>query len=90
MAAEQTPESQTPEAQIPDAPAPPVLRVVNPDATPEEIAALVAIFSALGGSQSTPRPPRPEWSAPERMARRTAHTSLTHGLGGWRSSGLPR
>lgn len=68
----------------------PVLRVVNPDATPEEIAALVAIFSALGGSQSTPRLPRPEWSAPERMARHTAHTSLTHGLGGWRSSGLPR
>ncbi|WP_204163562.1 acyl-CoA carboxylase subunit epsilon [Nocardioides gilvus] len=74
-----------------DAPAAPVLRVVNPDATPEEIAALVAIFSALGGGEGqAPRQPRPEWSSPERSARRTANASPVHGLGGWRSSGLPR
>lgn len=71
----------------PAAPAQPVLRVVNPDATPEEIAALVAVFAAMGGGEaSAPKRPRSQWSAPERSARRT----LPHGLGGWRSSGMPR
>lgn len=65
----------------------PLLRVVNPDATPEEVAALVAVFSALGsGGAATPKRKRPEWSAPARMHRRTP----AHGPGGWRSSGLPR
>lgn len=65
----------------------PVLRIVQPDATPEEVAAIVAVFSALGGagSDSAPRP-APEWSAPHRRLRQT----LPHGPGGWRSSGLPR
>lgn len=64
----------------------PVLKIVNPDATPEEIAAIVAVFSAL---QTAPAPePRrtPEWSAHHRKVRRT----LPHGPGGWRSSALPR
>ena len=64
----------------------PLLRVVNPDATEEEIAALVAVFSAMGGGEAPARRPRPQWSAPARMTRRTA----PHGLGGWRTSGLPR
>ena len=65
----------------------PMLTVVNPDATPEEIAALVAVFSALGGGapDRTPRP-APEWSRPARRLRQP----LAHGAGGWRSSGLPR
>lgn len=64
----------------------PLLRIINADATPEEVAAIVAVFSAL---QSTPAPePRrtPEWSAHHRKVRRT----LPHGPGGWRSSSLPR
>ena len=64
----------------------PVLRIVNADATPEEVAAIVAVFSAL---QTAPAPaPRrtPEWSAHHRKVRRT----LPHGPGGWRSSALPR
>jgi hypothetical protein len=66
----------------------PLLRVVNPDATPEEVAALVAVFAALGsGGGEAPRRRRtPEWSAPHRGVRRT-HLS---GPGGWRASGLPR
>ena len=37
-------------------PAAPVLRVLTPDATPEQVAALVAVFSALGsGSVPAPR-----------------------------------
>ena len=65
----------------------PLLRVVNPDATPEEIAALVAVFSALGSAGGdAPRTPRPAWSNPARSVRRTHR----HGDGAWRASGLPR
>jgi hypothetical protein len=64
----------------------PILRVVNPDATPEEVAAIVAVLSALGGAAPAPRRPVRAWSAPERQVRRT----LPHGRGGWRASGLPR
>ncbi|WP_134740850.1 acyl-CoA carboxylase subunit epsilon [Nocardioides sp. 503] len=68
------------------APARPLLRVVGSDATPEEIAALVAVLSALGGD-APPAPRRTsEWSAPHRSLRRT----FPHGPGAWRSSGLPR
>lgn len=68
----------------PDAP---LLKVVNPDATPEEIAALVVVLSALGSaSRETPKRPRRAWSDPARGLRRT-HRS---GDGGWRASGLPR
>ena len=64
----------------------PFLRVVNPDATPEEIAAVVAVFSALGGGAPAPAPPRSEWADPARRMR--GH--LAHGSGSWRASGLPR
>ena len=65
----------------------PLLRVVNADATPEEVAALVAVFSALGSAGAeAPRRPRPAWSAPRRLVRST----LPHGPGGWRASTLPR
>ena len=65
----------------------PLLRVVNADATPEEVAALVAVFSALGsaGSEAPPRPVA-EWNAPRRLVR----ASYAPGPGGWRASGLPR
>ena len=68
-------------------PSSPLLRVVNGDATPEEVAALVAVFArSLGGARAE-RPRRtPEWSAHHRKVRRT----LPHGPGGWRSSALPR
>jgi hypothetical protein len=67
-------------------PQPPVLRVVNPDATPEEIAAIVAVFSAMGSAAAAPAKPVPAWAARHR-AMRPAHP---HGRGGWRASGLPR
>lgn len=79
MAAEET-------TGTPATPASPVLRVVNPDATHHEVAAIVAVLSAMGGQAPAPRRPRSQWSAPERSARRT----LPHGVGGWRASGLPR
>jgi hypothetical protein len=64
----------------------PMLRVVNPDATPEEIAAIVAVFSAMGGAAAAPRKPVAAWAAA--AARMRPHHP--HGRGGWRASGLPR
>ena len=64
----------------------PLLRVVRGDATPEEVAALVAVVASLGGQGEPPRRRTPEWSAHHRKLRR----SLPHGRGGWRSSALPR
>jgi acyl-CoA carboxylase epsilon subunit len=64
----------------------PLLRVIKGDATPEEVAALVAVVAALGSGDEPPRPRTPEWSAHHRKTR----VSLPHGPGGWRSSTLPR
>ena len=76
-------ENETAEAT----PQQPLLRVVNPDATPEQIAALVAVFAAIGSGESAPVKKRPsEWSANARAVRRT----YPHGLGGWKASSLPR
>jgi len=68
------------------APTQPVLRVVNPDATPEEIAALVAVFSALGSGAAPASKPVPRWAASSARMR----VSHPHGPGGWRASSLPR
>ncbi|MBF4161825.1 acyl-CoA carboxylase subunit epsilon [Nocardioides acrostichi] len=68
----------------------PLLRVLNPDATPEEIAAVVAVFASLGGGAPAPEPVRSEWSHPRRLHRTTHATGLPQGRGGWRASGLPR
>jgi Acyl-CoA carboxylase epsilon subunit len=64
----------------------PLLRVLNADATPEEIAALVAVFASLGGGEQPSKRRPPAWSAHRRKVR----TTHPHGPGGWRSSGLPR
>ena len=66
-------------------PTKPFLRVVRGDATPEEVAALVAVLGSLGAPAPAKRKRPPEWSAPHRLVRRTP----PHGPGGWRSSGLP-
>ena len=71
-------------AGTPDAP---LLRIVNPDVTPEEIAALVAVLSTLGSDERSSASRRtPEWSQPARRLR----GPVAHGPGGWRASGLPR
>ena len=64
----------------------PALRIITPETTPEEVAAIVAVLSSLGTSAPAPKRRTPEWSAHHRAMRRT----LPHGPGGWRSSGLPR
>ena len=65
----------------------PLLRIINGDATAEEVAAVVAVFAALGSAAGeSPRRRTPEWSA----RHRTVRVTLPHGPGGWRSSSLPR
>jgi hypothetical protein len=63
----------------------PDLRIVNPDATPEEIAAIVAVFAALGSAAEPAKKPVPAWASNHRKLR-PAHP---HGRAGWRASGLP-
>ena len=73
-------------ADVTDEQETPILRVVNADATAEEIAALVAVFSSLGSAGGeAPDRPRSTWSHPARGVRRTHR----HGPGAWRASGLP-
>jgi hypothetical protein len=64
----------------------PVLTVITPDTTPEEIAALVAVLSALGREAEPTRRRRTEWNSPYRQVR----PFYSHGPGGWRSSALPK
>ena len=66
----------------------PLLRVVRGDATPEEIAALVAVLAGRGGEGEAPAPPRSvenTWSDRSRLLRRP----LATGPGAWRASSLP-
>lgn len=64
----------------------PLLRVVNADATEEEVAALVAVFASLGSTAEPPARRTPEWQS----ARRRMRPPLAPGPAGWRASGLPR
>ena len=61
----------------------PILRIVNPDATPEEVAALVAVFASLGAPAPTVPRARSVWARPQ------LHPTIHHGQGAWRASGLP-
>jgi hypothetical protein len=68
----------------------PTLRVVHGDATPEEIAALVAVLAAAGGGEdgggggeSGGR--RSRWADPASRVR----PAVAHGPGAWRTSALP-
>ena len=81
----------------PDAPAGPRLRLVRGDASPEELAALVAVLAAAGGEAEDTDPGDPHslavgrkiqsrWSSPRRMVR----TTPPHGQGAWRASARSR
>ncbi|GAA0959186.1 acyl-CoA carboxylase subunit epsilon [Actinocorallia libanotica] len=64
----------------------PFLQVVKGDATPEEIAALVAVLSARPSGAAAPEARRPSaWTDRSRLARRP----LRSGPGAWRASALP-
>jgi len=81
---EPQPEGVSPEPQPKNDP--PLLRILTPGATDEEVAALVAVVSAMAGAgEGGPKPSTPEWSAHQRKLR----PSYRPGPGGWRSSGMP-
>jgi hypothetical protein len=61
-----------------------MLQVVRGDATPEEIAALVAVLTRRGSVEATAPLPRSLWSRP------VLRTALHPGPGAWRASSLPR
>jgi acyl-CoA carboxylase epsilon subunit len=64
----------------------PVLRVIRGDASPEEIAALVAVLlSRPAGAEPTPRQAPSAWADRSRLLRRPLHP----GPGRWRRSALP-
>jgi hypothetical protein len=63
----------------------PVLRIVRGDATPEELAALVAVLSARsGGAAPAPEPVRSAWGRPGSGM----HGHLTTHVGAWKESGF--
>ncbi len=60
-------------------------RVVRGDATPEELAAVVALLMARSGVATAPPPPtRSLWALPQ------LRSPLSHNPEAWRASGLPR
>ena len=61
------------------------LRVIRGDATPEELAAVVALLTAASsGGAAAPEPEvRSLWAAPQLRG------ALHAGPGAWRASGLP-
>jgi Acyl-CoA carboxylase epsilon subunit len=64
----------------------PSLRVVRGEATPEEIAALVAVLMSRSGEEpGAPGPVRSAWSDRVRQLRVPLHP----GPGAWRRSALP-
>jgi hypothetical protein len=77
-------EARTPTAPDEAAVERPVLRVVHgtPDAT--ELAALVAVVTAMGSVDDGAEPPRSSWSAPHRLVRQPMP------FGGWRAAFAPR
>ncbi|MDN5743692.1 MAG: acyl-CoA carboxylase subunit epsilon [Nocardioidaceae bacterium] len=83
-------EEKSAEEKVAEAPRPPVLTIITPETTAEEIAALTAVFAAVGGGTGAPEPPRSEWANPSRAARTTPGRTFPHGKGAWRASGLPR
>jgi hypothetical protein len=67
----------------------PVLRIVRGDATPEEVAALVAVLASRRPAAPVPPTatrPRSAWSDRSRLLR----APLSPAPGAWRRSALPR
>jgi hypothetical protein len=68
------------------APDRPPMRLVRGDATPEEVAALLAVLSAASGGDEVPAPRHTSrWASRERAVRRP----LSPGRGAWRASSWP-
>jgi hypothetical protein len=65
----------------------PTLRIVRGDATPEEMAAIVAVLASRRVVAAAPAPSaRSAWADRSALLRRP----LPHGPAAWRASALPR
>ena len=62
----------------------PLLKVIDHNATPEEVAAIVAVFSALGSAEPPKQKQRSLWATPK------LRTPIHPGPNAWRASALPR
>ncbi|MDQ6895338.1 MAG: acyl-CoA carboxylase subunit epsilon [Actinomycetota bacterium] len=65
----------------------PVLQVVRGNPSSEELAALVVVLAARGGSPAEGRPAQQRWASPAARLRSPAYGRSP---GGWRASALPR
>ncbi len=74
--------------ETPDAPRP-RLRLVRGRATPEELAAVVAVLAASGAGSGADAPPASAVSAWADRAR-LVRAPVSIGPGGWRASAFPR
>jgi hypothetical protein len=61
----------------------PLLKVIDQNATPEEVAAIVAVFAALGSAEPPKQKQRSLWSTPK------LRTPIHPGPNAWRASALP-
>ena len=61
----------------------PLLKVIDHNATPEDIAAIVAVFAAMGSAEAPKKTQRSLWASPQ------LRTPIHPGPGAWRASGLP-
>ncbi|MUH45702.1 MAG: acyl-CoA carboxylase subunit epsilon [Actinobacteria bacterium] len=67
-------------------PAPPFLRLISGNATDEELAAIVAVFSTRSRGRAVPPPTLSLWARRSRQVR----PSQRPGYGSWRASTMPR
>ncbi|WP_338748332.1 acyl-CoA carboxylase epsilon subunit [Janibacter alittae] len=69
-----------------ESPTAPRIEVIG-DASPEQVAALVAVLSAAGGGQDEgPSGPASRWASRERLVRAPLHPAP----GAWRAAAFPR
>ncbi|QGN56637.1 acyl-CoA carboxylase subunit epsilon [Nostocoides sp. HKS02] len=78
----------TPETD--DAAQRPPLRLVRGDATPEEVAALLAVLSAVSADAAGAREPAARHTSQWASRGRSVRRSVAPGPGGWRASAFPR
>lgn len=62
----------------------PLLKVIDHNATPEDIAAIVTVLTTLGSAEPPQKKPRSPWATPH------LRTPIHPGPNAWRASGLPR
>lgn len=74
------------DTQTAEAPAGPRIEVIG-DASPEQVAALVAVLSSAGGGEpEEPSGPASRWASRERLVRAPVHPAP----GAWRAAAFPR